>query len=69
MKKHAQRDILQKVIRAVAIVKPPFCLLQDYMCLFAGSGTTDGGSLAVLQCVHMCAFSFFGGGAWGVGDS
>lgn len=56
MKKHAQRDILQKVIRAVAIVNQHLCALLDYMCMFA-SGPSDGGSWAVLQrgCVCVCA--------------
>ena len=50
-----KRHVLQKVIRAVAIVNPPspMCVLRDYICLFA-SGTTDGGSLAVMQRGRVC---------------
>lgn len=62
MKKHAQRDIFQNAIRAVAIVNPPLCVLRDYMCLFT-SETTDGGSLAVLQRVYVCV-CWVGGDSW-----
>lgn len=54
MKKHAQRDILLKVIRAVAIVNPSFFVYSEIICLFA-RGTTDAGFFTFLQggCVHL----------------